>query len=76
VSGFGKLSIIGSMLMDSGSSASGRCPYDGLPCSRFDDDLGCGVCEIRRVGLPADVCSRFVLKSDVPYYQVSSCKEG
>jgi hypothetical protein len=41
------------------------CPYDDLPCERYSDDLGCGVCEhdyldvkgVRRF----DVCSRFVL---------------
>lgn len=25
------------------------CPYDGLPCGRFSDDLGVGICEIEFV---------------------------
>jgi len=52
------------VVMDSGSFVY-CCPYDGLPCTRFDDDLGCGVCEIKRNRLSADVCSRFVLKPQV-----------
>lgn len=40
------------------------CPYDHLPCSRYDKDLGFGVCEVTMKGV-SDVCSRFALKSNV-----------
>jgi hypothetical protein len=40
------------------------CPYDHLPCSRYDTDLGFGVCEVTMKGF-SDVCSRFVLKPNV-----------
>jgi hypothetical protein len=47
----------------SNSNCSGfLCPYDGLPCDRFDDDLNAGLCEIKLKGSKSDVCSRFVLK--------------
>jgi hypothetical protein len=42
------------------------CPYDHLPCSRYDGDLGFSVCEVTMKG-GSDVCSRFVLKSNVIY---------
>jgi hypothetical protein len=42
------------------------CSHDGLPCSRFDDDIGAGVCELEfidKLGVShVDSCSRFVLE--------------
>lgn len=46
--------------------SNGVCPYDNLPCERFSDDLGCGVCEVnhrsRDGSVSSDVCRRFCLK--------------
>lgn len=58
--------------MVSGSSVS-LCPYDGLPCTRFDVDLGVGICQIKRKGCSADVCSRFVLKLGVSKIRIDFC---
>jgi hypothetical protein len=52
--------------MKSDLSCGYRCPYDGLPCSRFIDDMGFGACYVKDLaGKLRSVCSRFVVKSDV-----------
>jgi hypothetical protein len=38
--------------------------YHHLPCTRYDKDLGFGVCEATTQA-GSDVCSRFVLRSNV-----------
>jgi hypothetical protein len=40
------------------------CPYDNLPCCRYDKDLDFGVCEATTQS-GSDVCARFVLKPNV-----------
>jgi hypothetical protein len=50
------------------------CPYDHLPCSRYDKDLGFGVCEATIEGV-SDVCSRFALKPNVMRVEFF-CKEA
>lgn len=53
------------VMMDSGSFVY-CCPYDGLPCDRFIDDLGFGACFVRRLnGKVCFVCPRFSAKKDV-----------
>ena len=49
------------------------CPYDHFPCSRYDKDLGFGVCEVTMKG-NSDVCPRFALKSNVMYVEFFSKK--
>ena len=39
------------------------CPSDSYPCSRYDEVIG-GICEIKYVGMPADVCPRYTVKGD------------
>lgn len=46
------------------SEADYYCPYDHLPCTRYDIDLGFGVCEVT-INECSDVCSRFVLKPNI-----------
>lgn len=65
-------------------SMTDSCPYDKLPCERFSDDLGCGVCEIGRISrkgvVSSDICSRFSVKlvgaNVVQVFAVGGCRPG
>src|SRR3989304_2810442 len=38
-----------------------RCIFDKLPCDRFVDDLGCGLCYVKELnGALKSICPRFV----------------
>lgn len=46
--------------------SSFRCYYDGLPCERYVDDLGFGVCYVKGLdGKLRSVCPRFKVSSSV-----------
>ena len=52
--------------MDSGSSASVVCPYDGLPCDGVVVGCGFGACYVKRSdGKLVSVCSRFIVNPNV-----------
>lgn len=49
------------MVKDLYSKAGYRCPYDKLPCKRFDYELGAGACFTYNVGGRLKfTCKRFV----------------
>jgi hypothetical protein len=58
--------LLGVVGLGSGSSVY-CCPFDGLPCDRFIDDVGFGACYVKSVdGVRLkSVCPRFVANPNV-----------
>ena len=61
--------------MDSCSSASVVCPYDGLPCDRVVANCGFGACYVKNSdGKLISVCPRFILNPKVTVSADYVCK--